>query len=311
MRLASLTLVTCLLLAGSGIAQQMAFASKPSGADMRMAYRWRDRDQRVQQLEFRLPLEDLQRGRTEFQPFDNAAMADATYAAVKAYASKASSPSLTLSVVRNRDGYEVKAEGLDRAEMDAHLQEMQRIRDDTVARYLQQTFYSKVDETHVMPDHPRIAARYAPALSPVQRALRQTLAGEDMRGTVDYLLSFLQTIPYNTLQSRYTTNGAGFNTPYALLVENRGDCDSKSVALAALLRGLFPTLPMTMVYVPNHAFVGLAVPRGPADYALQLGGRVFVLADPTGPRLMRLGEVEPRALRDLEAGRYSFQEIPF
>lgn len=298
------------VLAGNVTAQQLAFRSKAVGGNMQLAYRWRDVDQQVQQMEFRLPLEDVQRGRLEFQPFDNAVMTERAYRAVKDYADKVSGPGLTLRVSRTVDGYDVQAEGVRQDEMAKAMEELPAVRDKAVAAYMFETFYSKVDETHVMPDHKRIAVRYAPALAPVQAILRQLTRGKDVRGVTDYVLNFLQNIPYDTLQSRYTSNGAGFNTPYGLLLENRGDCDSKSVALAALMRGLYPGLRMTMIYVPDHAFVGLEVPRGPSDYALKLAGRVFVLADPTGPRLMRLGEVDSRALRELEKGRYSFQEIP-
>jgi hypothetical protein len=65
------------------------------------------------------------------------------------------------------------------------------------------------------------------------------------------------------------------------------------------------------VYVPEHAFVGIGIPQGPNDFALRLGSRTFVLADPTGPRLLKVGEVDEKALGALTSGRFSFQEVPF
>ena len=55
--------------------------------------------------------------------------------------------------------------------------------------------------------------------------------------------------------------------------------------------------------------MGLALPRGPDDYALNLKGQAFVLADPTGPQLLKLGQVDASALAELEGGKYSYQEI--
>ena len=128
---------------------------------------------------------------------------------------------------------------------------------------------------------------------------------------MNYALNFLQNIPYDQLVSRYTSNGAGFQTPYGLLYNNRGDCDTKSVALAAILRNLFPELRIVMVYVPEHAFVGVHFKPGKKDYALQLGGQPFVLAEPTGPSLAPLGRLDDRALSYLDSGKFSYQEVPF
>ncbi|MCP5405039.1 MAG: hypothetical protein H6922_02305 [Pseudomonadaceae bacterium] len=292
-------------------AQQVKFSAKLVGGDVRLSYAWHDVDRQEQTLAFNLPIDDVQRGRSEFRSFDNAAMRDYVFAKVKGYAEAHSGPGLQLEVARTTEGYDVQAKGARSDEIDAQMLELAKVRDAAVEEFMANTLYTRVDARGVMPDHKRIAKRYAPALAPVQAVLARQLRGQDARAVVDYLLGFLQTIPYDQLQNRYTSNGAGFQTPYGLLLENKGDCDTKSVALAALLRGLYPTLRITMVYVPNHAFVGVALPRGPADYALKLGNGVFVLADPTGPRLMRLGEVDSVALRDLEAGKYSYQEVPF
>lgn len=316
--LSSLLLIFCLL-AGTAVAKQTSFSAKAVGADVRFTTRWIDIDNREQELAYSIPQEDLRRGRDEFRPFDNAEAANRAYRAVEAYARAASTEGRIIKLSRTFQGYDLSIQSPGGPEVDGANQEVMiklgEVRDKAMADYMSDSFYTRVDDTHVMPDHKRIARRYASALTPLAVAARKALLaqgmGVDPRAAAGYLLGYFQSIPYDTLLSRYTGNGAGFQTPYGLLMENRGDCDTKSVAMAAVMRQLYPSLRLTMVYVPDHAFLGMAVPRGPKDYALNLGGTPFVLIDPTGPRLLGVGEVDSKALDDLEAGRYSYQEIPF
>jgi hypothetical protein len=191
--------------------------------------------------------------------------------------------------------------------------------------YIASKFYASVDDTHIMPDHKRIAQRYVGAMAPLATALKNSQGslnngnrngtisggGADPRDLINYIMHFWQSIPYDELENRYTSNGAGFETPYGILAGNKGDCDSKAVALAATLRSLYPNLRLTMVYVPDHAFIGIGLPQGPHDYALRLGDGTYVLADPTGPSFMNLGQVADHALTALNSGQFSYQEIPF
>jgi hypothetical protein len=309
------------LLAGPVVAKQLSFSAKAEGNAVRFSTRWIDVENREQALTFAIPQDDLRRGKDEFRPFDNDEASKRAFTEVQAYAHRASVGGRVIKVTQNYKGYDVQAQtqAATQAEADARnreiMDELQKVRDKAVADYMADNFYTRVDDTHVMPDHKRIARRYASALTPLAVATRQNLLaqgrGTDPRSAAGYLLGYFQTIPYDTLLSRLSSNGTGFKTPYGLISGNKGDCDTKSVAMAAVLRQLYPTLRLTMVYVPDHAFLGMEIPRGPKDYALKLGGSAFVLVDPTGPRLLRVGEVDRKALDDLEAGRYSYQEIPF
>lgn len=292
-------------------AQQTAFNARELGGQVVMAYQWRDLYGKIRQLVFRIPYDDMKRGEQEFTLFSNAAAAEYAYRAVKAKADGYTGP-FTVRVDRQGQSFGVQASGnIDQAKMQLVMMDLEQAQNDANAAYMRKTYYTKVDDTHIMPDHKRLAKRYAPALAPLTAELKRQTPGLGVRERTDFLLNFLQSIPYDTLQSRYTSNGAGFQTPYGLFYGNKGDCDTKSVALAAALRGMYPSLRLTMVYVPNHAFIGVGVKQGPKDYALRMGGGVFVLADPTGPALTRLGEVSPDALRALKSGAFSYQEIPF
>lgn len=319
-RLATPLLLFCLL-AGVAHAGQLSFSAKAEGNAVRFTTRWTDAENREQSLSFAIPQDDLRRGKDEFQAYDNKESAKRAYVAVQTYARLASVNGRSVKVTQNYQGYDIQTqtEAKDEAEAkvinDDLMANLKKVQAKAVEDYMVDSFYTRVDDTHVMPDHKRIARRYASALTPLAVATRQSLLaqgmGTDVRSAAAYLLGYFQSIPYDTLLSRRSSNGAGFKTPYGLITGNKGDCDTKSVAMAAVLRQLYPTLRITMVYVPDHAFLGVAIPRGPRDYALNLGGTPFVLVDPTGPRLLKVGEVDSKALDDLEAGRYSYQEIAF
>jgi hypothetical protein len=103
----------------------------------------------------------------------------------------------------------------------------------------------------------------------------------------------MQAIPYDDLLDARTTGGVEFAPPPALLRLNRGDCDSKTVALAAILRSLTPGLGLLFVVLPRH--VALAVDLRPAEgeAAVVYGGRPWLLLEPTGPAVVPPGRVAP------------------
>ena len=82
-----------------------------------------------------------------------------------------------------------------------------------------------------------------------------------------------------------------FLTAYALLDKNKGDCDSKSVALLALLQALLPDLETALVLIPKHAFIAIAVPIEAGDKTITYQGRQYVAAEVAGPGLYKLGQI--------------------
>jgi len=159
--------------------------------------------------------------------------------------------------------------------------------------YFRERFY-RLDETGgLLPDYARIAERALPALAPVAAALRGQVSGLDPRAALTHLLAFVQTIPYDRLEDRATS--AGFLPPFLMLAQNRGDCDTKSVAFAALAHLLYPRLPIALILVPRHAFLGLGLEPEPGDGYIVRGPRTWVLAEPVGPGLLPVGRSGPES----------------
>jgi hypothetical protein len=302
-----------MLVAVPGWAQQVGFSSKYIGTEAEFAYVWQARDGRTESMIFRLPMEDLQRGAVEFTAFERDELVKDMQAALKDEAAKLSNGMVQVSMGRLvGSGMQMRIEG-PRDQLTPQLRDTLKAQLELVQlqvedQFLQRHWYRRKDgDEHVyMPDHVRLVKRYSPALAPVVQAVRAQTAGRSQREVIDFVMGWLQSIPYDTLTSRYATTGsgggAGYQTPYGLILNNKGDCDTKAVALLAIVHALYPELPLAMVYVPGHAFAGIGVPQGPHDYALGLGDAVVVLADPTGPGLFRLGEVEPESKAVLAKG---------
>lgn len=280
------------------------------GGQIHFNYAWLDHKNQKQNLSFALPAQAVKRGMTEFKPLDfNKAEAYAM-GEVKKYLNKRSNGRRQIRLV----GHQLSYNGFTSRQVSEEQKKIENVRNKAYDAYTSSLFYDYYDTPQgqtYLPDYRRLAKRYVQATHPIANAIKRKTRNMNTRQKVNYVLGFLQSIPYDTLQNRYTSNGAGFQTPYGLLVHNKGDCDTKSVAAAALLRNLFPNLRIVLVHVPGHAFVGLGFSPHRTDLSLKLGGSPFVLAEPVGPALVNLGEVSPESKRYLQNGQYSYQEVPF
>jgi len=301
----------CLTIIAPVWAKQNAFQSKHRNGQVILAYTWQDPSQKQHSIQFNLPQDAAQLGNSEFVKFSNKTANDVAYKDVKTYIQQQNIKGL--KVKRTRSGYAIEFEGapFNVPRVKQIMSEVKDLRDKSFQNYVKKSFYTNLDDNTLIPDHKRIAKRYINAMRPVAEALAQNMHNMTERQRINYLMHFLQSIPYDTLTSRYNSNGAGFQTPYGLLINNKGDCDTKAVALMALLRNFYPQMRMVMVYVKDHAFIAIDLPAKQGEKALNIGGGHFVIADPTGPAQVKLGQPDRRALTALKRGAYSYQELEF
>lgn len=124
-------------------------------------------------------------------------------------------------------------------------------------------------------NYPKIIGEEQAALSVVAQSLEAISSGKDPRSLVNCALNFVQSIPYSTIFA----SGADFQTPIGVLVENKGDCDSKSALLAALLAHW--EIPWMLVGVSHHMVVGAFIPPEAGDHTIIQDGRPFVILETT------------------------------
>jgi hypothetical protein len=130
-----------------------------------------------------------------------------------------------------------------------------------------------------------VARDYADDVRPVAVALG--MVGADPRDGIATALGFVQSIRYEKKGRRVD---AGFRRPLALLAADKGDCDGKTTLFLALVAAAWPDLPTAMVYIPRHAFAGVAVEPGRGESTFTRDHVRYVLAEPVGPALEPLGE---------------------
>lgn len=305
-----LTAISCVLPAG---AAQTYFYKSYRGVGVEFNYRWTDFENKEHKAQFTLRQDDTNLGEREFQPFDNKKAQKFVYESLKKKAKELSTAYMTIRVKNAFDRYEFEVDGranpLDVEQRIALLKEEQQKAMNTYVTSMMYQ-YAEDGSNEIMPDYAKISQRYTRMMAPVARALMKDVRRMDEREVANKVLSFLQNIPYDTLRSRYTSNGAGFQTPSGLLSGNRGDCDTKSVTFAAIMRNIYPRSRILIVQVPGHALVGFNFGEKAGDKALHIKGIPFVLAEPVGPGLAPLGVVSPNALHYLESGDFSYKEMP-
>lgn len=145
-------------------------------------------------------------------------------------------------------------------------------------------------------------------LKPVLEAIQAQNPGLSLRRFLDVLLSFLQQVRYRIppLQenSRFIL---GLWVPFRILVENLGDCDSKGVTFSCLWTNL-TNYPLILIKVPNHMFIGVAVPMF-GNESVTVGGLRYTLCEVTGPSLIPPGLLTHYSRLCLQGGQYVYELV--
>jgi len=150
-------------------------------------------------------------------------------------------------------------------------------------------------------DFGQIAELHARAMKPVSDAVAANTRGMSRREVMNYAAHFIQSIPYDTLNSRDANGEIGFVAPLTLFDINKGDCDTKSTALAAILHNLYPDLDIKMVLIPNHAFLAIGFEGEPDDTVILYYDDEYVVVEAAGPALTPIGESYEASLKHMQA----------
>jgi hypothetical protein len=150
--------------------------------------------------------------------------------------------------------------------------------------------------------------RNRPRLKPVLESIRKQNSDLSLRRFLDFLLSFLQQVRYRIPPLQENNRLIlGLWVPYRVLVENLGDCDSKGVTFSCLWANL-AKYPLILIKVPNHMFVGVAVPMFGHD-SVTVGGLRYTLCEVTGPSRLPPGLLTNYSRLCLEGGQSIYELI--
>lgn len=167
------------------------------------------------------------------------------------------------------------------------------------------------DENWLVLDYKSISDEYKPKMAPIAEAFRtrNVQRFDDIRVVINDILSFYQSIPYDKLQTREIGDSEfGFSTPLKLIYQNRGDCDTKLVAVNSTLKNLY-NVKTIAVAVPEHIFIGFKMTVQPGDDYIVYNGQKYVLAEPVGPAIQPIGKVSDLSYSYVKSGNYKIYEI--
>lgn len=282
-----------LALAGSApaAARQLQYGQWNAGPDIVFDYTFEDFDRSRVRVRFPMNVAAIDAADRRFNGYDDAALDSAIDQAVQAY------------VRRNGGGLDVKMwregrvlhfsfAGVDEKRIDAVRNGLDAEIDNATRGFFA-TRLLMLDGKFVLVDYAAVAREFTGVMAPMGKALLAQSAQRDERGRMALALALIQAIPYDTLQSRDIANGFGFITPPTLLKLNRGDCDSKTVALAAIAKHILPQRHFVIVLMPQHAVLGVDLPARPGDRTLAHQGRTYVLMEPAGPASFPVGKMFP------------------
>jgi len=282
-------------------ARQVSFQRWQADSDLVFDYSIVDFAGKALRIGFRLPARVVDESRRLVSVFTNENLADYVEASLRNYVAR-EAPDMTVEIRRQPRRLEFIVRGTNQTKVDrlsaALSGQYQRAEDE----FLSEGFLV-ADGRKVFIDYAKVVGYYAPILRPVGRAIAAANVVGGQAGRLALTLALIQTIPYDELQTRDVESGFDFVTPTTLFDINKGDCDSKAVALAAILRGMLANARLIMVLLPQHAVLGIDLPARGGDATLRHEGRQYLLMEAAGPAPFLPGRLFPASAADIEAGR--------
>jgi hypothetical protein len=294
-------------------AKQLSFKKSIKDGQMDFAYQWSDHREQARDIAFSLPL--LQLNKQTHKKFVASLAQQYVYIELHKAARKIDPKEANVKIQHRGQDIQIKVTSRSQDQLDKWQKSMAQSQETATNQYLNDHyfnyFYSPLGQKAVKPDHIRYISENQQALLPISQAVYDILATDsETRAYVNLLLSWVQSIPYNTLDNRLDSNGAGYVPPLSVVANNQGDCDSKSALMASLIRSLLPKAKMVMIYLPEHALLGISLPFRTTENTLDIEGTDYLLMEPTGPAMMPLGTVASSSEGYISSQMFSHEVIP-
>jgi hypothetical protein len=294
-------------------AQQLNFSKSQKDKDMKLNYTWSDHQEQTRELAFALPLRQV--NKQNHKRFISDLAQQYVYIELHKSARKIDPKEARVQIQRRGKDIHIQVTSRSIDTMDRWQRSMNQSQEEALDQYLQDNYYSHfrshLGQAAIKPDHLRYIAENNAAVLPIAQALYDKLAVKsDNRAYVNLVLSWVQSIPYNELKNRLTSNGAGYLPPLSVVANNHGDCDSKTVLMASLVRSILPEVKMAMVFLPNHALLGIVLPFETNEQTINVDGSDYLLMEPTGPAKTPLGDIAKGSASYIAGNMYSLEEVP-
>ncbi|MDM7861690.1 hypothetical protein QTP81_13900 [Alteromonas sp. ASW11-36] len=295
-------------------AQQQSFSRNATQDGVAYAYAWLDQDRQSQDLSFTLEQSAIARLPTTQRSYQPSVAQRHVVVSLFHHARTYDPKQVRIDIKPNGELIDISVSSRFPEKIAEYQQAMRAHEQQAYDEYLYKNYYeryqTRLNQNAIKPDHLRYIDESTRALIPLSQAIYEKLNRDsDAREYINLMLGWLQSIPYSTLTDRVSTNGSGFLPPITLLNQNIGDCDSKTVLAAAIIRAFLPKVPMRMVFLRNHALLAISLTAGNEDQRIMIEGLPYILMEPTGPSLMPLGEIGQQSLLAIQQGQYTTQSI--
>jgi hypothetical protein len=292
--------------------QQVQFSKTLMDKNYKFDYQWEDHNKKVQMISFTLTQESLFERFRHLKSYQSSYARKAILRRIKHTMKKTPISGVQITYRQSNDEFSVQVKGKDKQKVSNTYQKLKQLEINIQKQYFNENHYQPFTNhdqlTGIKINHVEVANKSVNDLKTLKPVILGKMSIKNIRHTSNYVLSFVQSIPYNPLESRIASSGSGFNPPTKVLWENQGDCDSKMTLTASILRVLMPRLEMALIYIDNHAFIGLAIASTPGEVTINYEGTNYVLAEPTGPALLPIGQLAPESELAITQNRYSIEK---
>ena len=306
--------IGCLLLllnAFNSNAKQLSFKKVKQATQTQFSYRFKDHDRVSHKLSFTLENATLFGHFRHFRGYKPERMQETVLMTLKKMAAQVDRRTADIRFVERNNSFEIVITGEDQQINDNTLKRLIEMQTQIQSEYLKKAYYNILVEQHgpggIKPDHVRFAQESYQDVAPIVEAITQTNPNLRGRKLIEYILAFVQAIPYSTLESRFESNGAGFNPPLRLINNNQGDCDSKVTLMATLVNAIYPRIKIVIVYLSNHALIGIQMTHSKNDKWIKLKDREYILAEPTGPAMIPFGQVAKSSDVYIDSEQFNYE----
>ena len=296
-------------------AEQTYFDKNETAKSIEMQYRWKDYSGTHRSLSFELDKSKITKRPKTSRGYRPEIAQRYVYIELQRAAQKINPKEARVNFIRRGEEWSIEVRSDSDEIRTKWLNELRKTRESAFQQYLSDNYYSRYESPYgqrgVKPDHTRFVSESMAALLPAAQALYEQLDEDSTsRAYVNLILSWVQSIPYSMLKDRITSNGSGYLPPSEVVITNQGDCDSKAILTAALLRSLLPNLDMVVVYLPNHALLAANLPHFEEESKISVQGIEYLLLDPTGPALMKIGQISENTARFINGKLYRLEKLP-
>ena len=281
----------------SPVQTHYAVIPEPGGAAVQSD--WTEPDGTVRHMDFHLPAAALPQNTRRITPPSEAEVQRVGMAAAQ-MAAREAPPQVKLTLLPLPDGIDVRANGPVGIDLSPPIQRVMTAYRAAADQAVRDAGFRFREPGLAEPDFPRIVGEYSRVLRQPAAEIGGQIAGLKLRDRVQLLNGFLQSLPYETLTNRGKSQ---MRTPAGVLTDDRGDCDAKSLTLAALLATIAPELDTVLIYDEEHAFLGVSLPQMPGDAGFRSGGKTYVAVEPVGPGWYPVGQISPKSQAILASGK--------